>query len=210
MAHLEDEPGRAAVDLQRLVQRAVERSAVAPELAPELLLPPGVSKRRGIIDGPLHLGRAAGVGGRGLGTMSSAPHHHVTLVPPHEGPLLGLGGVRGPAGPLIPPGRRRVVRDLHHLRLKIAGGRSRLRRLRRHLHLRLRGHGRPSWRRGRHLWPYHRIHGRPRRLRPLHLLHSGSLRGLHLHHGRRRGLCLHDDRCRPPPGDLRLRRGGLI
>jgi hypothetical protein len=56
MAHLEDEPGRTAMDPQRLIQRAVERGAVAPELAPELLLPPGVGERRGILDGPLHLG----------------------------------------------------------------------------------------------------------------------------------------------------------
>jgi hypothetical protein len=188
------------------------RLSVAPWLrsSPQSCCSPWRRRTQGILDDPLHLGGAACVGGRGLSTMSSAPHHHVTLVPPHEGPLLGLGGVRGPAGPLIPPGRRRVVRDLHHLRPKIAGGRSRLRRLRRHLHLRLRGHGRPSWRRGRHLWSYHRIHGRPRRLRPLHLLHSGSLRGLRLHYGRRRGLRLHDDWCRPPLGDLRLRRGGLI
>jgi hypothetical protein len=73
------------MDPQRLIQRAVKRSAVAPELAPELLLPPGIDKRRGILDGLLHLGRAAGAGGRGLGPVSSAPHHHVTLVPPHEG-----------------------------------------------------------------------------------------------------------------------------
>jgi hypothetical protein len=37
------------MDPQRLVQRAVERGAVAPELSPELLLPPGVSKRRGML-----------------------------------------------------------------------------------------------------------------------------------------------------------------
>jgi hypothetical protein len=47
MPYLEDAPCRAAMDPQRLVQRAVERGAVAPELSPELLLPPGVSKRRG-------------------------------------------------------------------------------------------------------------------------------------------------------------------
>jgi hypothetical protein len=35
------------MDPQRLVQRTVERGAVAPELSPELLLPPGVSKRKG-------------------------------------------------------------------------------------------------------------------------------------------------------------------
>jgi hypothetical protein len=125
------------MDPQRLVQRAVKRGAVAPELAPELLLPPGVSKRRGIISNPLHLGEAAGAGGRGLGAVSSVPRHHVTLVPPHEGPLLGLGGTCGEASPLIPPGRREVVRDLHHLRPQIAGGRRRLRRLHRRLHLRL-------------------------------------------------------------------------
>jgi hypothetical protein len=61
--YLEDAPRRAAMDVQSFVQRAVERGAVAPELAPELLLPPGVSKRRGIVDGPLHLGGVAGAGG---------------------------------------------------------------------------------------------------------------------------------------------------
>jgi hypothetical protein len=52
MAHLEDKPGRAAVNSQRLVQRTVERGAVAPKLTPELLLPLGVSKRQGILHGP--------------------------------------------------------------------------------------------------------------------------------------------------------------
>jgi hypothetical protein len=79
------------MDPQRLVQRAVERGAVAPKLAPELLLPLGVSKHRGIVNGPLHLGGLAGAGGRGLGTVSSIPRHHVPLVPPHESPLLGSG-----------------------------------------------------------------------------------------------------------------------
>jgi hypothetical protein len=51
------------MDPQRLVQRAVKRGAVAPKLAPELLLPLGVSKRRGIVNGPLHLGGVAGAGG---------------------------------------------------------------------------------------------------------------------------------------------------
>jgi hypothetical protein len=83
------------MDPQRLVQRAVECGAVAPELSPELLLPPGVGKCRGITSGPLYLGGVAGAGGRGLGAVSSVPRHHVTLVPPHEGPLLGLGGACG-------------------------------------------------------------------------------------------------------------------
>jgi hypothetical protein len=61
--YLEDAPRRAAMDVQRFVQRAVERGVVAPELAPELLLPPGVSERRGIVDGPLHLGGVPGAGG---------------------------------------------------------------------------------------------------------------------------------------------------
>jgi hypothetical protein len=110
------------MDPQRLVQRTVERGAVTPELSPELLLPPGVSKRRGIASDSLHLGEVAGAGGRGLGAVSSVPRHHVTLVPPHEGALLGLGGACGEASPLIPPGRRGVViRDLHHLRPGTAG-----------------------------------------------------------------------------------------
>jgi hypothetical protein len=192
---------------------------VAPDLAPELLLPLGVSKRRGIIDGPLHLGRAAGVGGRGLGAVSLTPHHHVTLVPPHEGPLLGFRGIRGPACPLIPPRRRGVVRDLHHLHLRTAGGRRRLCRLHRRPHLRLHGRGRLARRRGHHLWLCRRIHGRCHRLRPLRLLcsrhhgpclRSGSLRGLHLHHGCRCSLRSHDGRRRPLLSDCRLRRSGLI
>jgi hypothetical protein len=36
---------------------------VAQELAPELLLPLGVSERRGILHGPSHLGGATGMGG---------------------------------------------------------------------------------------------------------------------------------------------------
>jgi hypothetical protein len=105
------------MDPQRLIQRVVERGAVTAELSPELLLPPGVSKRRGIASGPLYLGRAACTRGRGLGAVSSIPRHHVTLAPPHEGPLLGLGGARGEARPLIPPELRGVVvQDLHHLR----------------------------------------------------------------------------------------------
>jgi hypothetical protein len=142
--------------------------------------------------------------------VPSTPHHQVTLAPPHEGPLLGLGGVRGPAGPLVPPRRRGVIRELHHLRLETAGGRSRLRRLRRHLHLRLRSHGRPLWCHGRRLRPCRRICGRSRKLRPLHLLRSGRHRGPHLLRGRLYGLCLRGDRRRPPPGDLWLRHGGLI
>jgi hypothetical protein len=97
------------MDPQRLVQRAVERGAVAPELSPELLLSLGVGERGGIASGPLYLGGVAGAGGRGLGAVSSVPRHHVTLAPPHEGPLLGLGGACGEARPLVPPGRRGVV-----------------------------------------------------------------------------------------------------
>jgi hypothetical protein len=79
------------MDPQRLIQRAVERGAVTAELSPKLLLPPGVSERRRIASDPLYLGGAAGTRGRGLGAVSSAPRHHVTLALPHEGPLLGLG-----------------------------------------------------------------------------------------------------------------------
>jgi hypothetical protein len=79
------------MDPQRLIQRAVERGAVTTELSPELLLPPSVSERRGIASAPLYLGGAAGTRGRGLGAVSPVPRHHVTLTPPHEGPLLGLG-----------------------------------------------------------------------------------------------------------------------
>jgi hypothetical protein len=42
--HLEDTPRRAAVDLQRLVQRPVERSAVAAQLLPQLLLLLGIGE----------------------------------------------------------------------------------------------------------------------------------------------------------------------
>jgi hypothetical protein len=171
--YLEDAPCRAAMDPQRLVQRAVERGAVASELAPELLLPPGVSKRRGIIDGPLHLGGVAGAGGRGLGTVSPVPRHHVPLVPPHESPLLGLGGTRGEANPLVPPGRRGVIiRDLHHLRPGTAGGHQPLCHLHRRLHSRLRGRGRLTWRHGHHLWLRLCNHVRRRGLHPLRLLRS--------------------------------------
>jgi hypothetical protein len=161
------------MDPQRLIQRAVERGAVAPELSPELLLPPGVSKRRGIVGNPLHLGGVAGAGGRGLGAVSSVPRHHVTLVPPHEGPLLRLGGACGEASPLIPPGRRGVViRDLHHLRPGIASGRQRLCRLHRRLHLRLHGRGRLTRHRGYHLRLRLCDHGCRHGLHPLRPLRS--------------------------------------
>jgi hypothetical protein len=101
--HLEDTPCGAAVDPQRLVQRAVKRGAVAAELSPELLLPLGVGERRRVASGPLHLGGVAGAGRRGLDAVPWAPRHHVALAPPHESPLLGPWGERG-AGPLIPPG----------------------------------------------------------------------------------------------------------
>jgi hypothetical protein len=141
--------------------------------------------------------------------MSSTPHHQVTFAPPYEGPLLGLGGVRGPAGPVVPPRRRGVVRDLHHLRLQNAGGRRRSCCLRRRLHSRLRGRGRRMRRHGHHLWPRLRSHGR-RGLLPLRLLHSDSPCGLRLHHCRCRGLRPHDGRRWPLLSDRRPRRGGLI
>jgi hypothetical protein len=80
------------MDPQRLVQRTVERGAVAPKLSLELLLSLGVDERGRIANGPLYLGSVAGARGRGLGAVSSVPRHHVTLAPPHEGPLLGLEG----------------------------------------------------------------------------------------------------------------------
>jgi hypothetical protein len=46
-SYLEDMPRRAAVDLQRFVQRSVERSAVAAQLLPQLLLLLGVGEQGG-------------------------------------------------------------------------------------------------------------------------------------------------------------------
>jgi hypothetical protein len=111
------------MDLQRLVQRPVKRGAMVTELLPQLLLLLSVSKGGRTVDAPPSRSRAAGAGGRGLGTVSSAPGHHVAGPPPHERPLLlGLGGRRGEAGPLVPPGRRGVVVwDLHRHRLGAAG-----------------------------------------------------------------------------------------
>jgi hypothetical protein len=45
--HLEDTPRRAAMDLQRLVQRPVERSAMAAQLLLQLLLLLGVDEEGG-------------------------------------------------------------------------------------------------------------------------------------------------------------------
>jgi hypothetical protein len=58
--YLEDAPCGAAVDPQRLVQRAVERGTVAVELSPQLLLLPGVGERRRVVGDSLHLGGVAG------------------------------------------------------------------------------------------------------------------------------------------------------
>jgi hypothetical protein len=53
--------------------------------------------------------------------MPRAPSHHVAVPPSNERPRLGLGGWRGPACPLVPPGRWGVVvRDLHRHRLGFA------------------------------------------------------------------------------------------
>jgi hypothetical protein len=62
------------------------------ELPPQLLLPLGVGERGQVTSDPLYLGGVAGAGRRGLGTVPSAPYHHVALAQPHEGPLLGLWG----------------------------------------------------------------------------------------------------------------------
>jgi hypothetical protein len=95
---------------QCLVQRPVERGAVVTELSPQLLLLPGVGEGGRTVDAPFSRSRAAGAGGRSLGTVPSAPGHHVAVPPPHERPLLlGLGGWHGEVHPLVPPGRRGVV-----------------------------------------------------------------------------------------------------
>jgi hypothetical protein len=56
--HLEDTPRRAAMDLQRLIQRPVERSVMAAQLLPQLLLLLGVGEEGGgRVDAPLPLPR---------------------------------------------------------------------------------------------------------------------------------------------------------
>jgi hypothetical protein len=86
-----------------------------------------------------------------------APGHHVAVPPSNKRPRLGLGGWRGQARPLVPPGRRDVViRDFHRRRLGAAGEGGLLP----HLH----DHFRPRLRRGRRLLRLN--HGRrPPRLR---------------------------------------------
>jgi hypothetical protein len=69
------------MDPQRFVQRAVERGTVAPELSPELLLPPGVGKRRGIVNGPLHLG---GVAAQEDEASAPCPRSPATMCPSYR------------------------------------------------------------------------------------------------------------------------------
>jgi hypothetical protein len=64
---------------------------VATELSPELLLPLGVGERGRVASEPLYLGGVAGTGRRGLGTVPSAPCHHVALTSPQEGPSWDSG-----------------------------------------------------------------------------------------------------------------------
>jgi hypothetical protein len=111
------------MDPQRLVQHLVERGAMVTELSPQLLLLPGVGEGGRTVDAPFSRGRAADTGGGSLGTMLSAPGHHVAIPPPHERPLLlGLGGWHEEVHPMVPPGRRGVVvPDLHRHRLGVAG-----------------------------------------------------------------------------------------
>jgi hypothetical protein len=50
--HLKDAPRRAAMDLQRLVQRPVKRGAMVTELLPQLLLLLSVSEGGRTVDAP--------------------------------------------------------------------------------------------------------------------------------------------------------------
>jgi hypothetical protein len=89
---------------QCLVQRLVERGVVITELSPQLLLLLSVGEGGRLVNAPLSRSRAAGAGRRSLGVVPSAPGHHVAVPPPHERPLLGLGGWHGQVHPLVPPG----------------------------------------------------------------------------------------------------------
>jgi hypothetical protein len=123
------------MDPQRLVQRSVERGAVIVELLQQLLLLLGIGEMGGRLVGAL-LSRSRGAGaGRGsLGAVPSAPGHHVSVPPSNKRPRLGLGGWRGQAHPLVPPGRRDVVvRDFHRYCLGAAGEGGLLPRLHNHL-----------------------------------------------------------------------------
>jgi hypothetical protein len=171
------------VDPQRLVQRSVERGAVITELLPHLLLLLGVGKlgaarRRA----PLPK-QGAGAGRGSLGAVPPAPGHHVVVPPSNKRPCLGLGGWRGQARPLVPPGRRDVViRNLHRHRLGAVGEGGLLPRLHDHLRPRLRGRGLLLRRRGRCLQP--RLSSRRRRT----ALRSRRCR--QCHYNRRRRLYL--------------------
>jgi hypothetical protein len=151
--HLEDAPRRASVDPQRLVQRPVEHGAVVTELPPQLLLLLGVGEGGRLVDALLPRSKEAGAGRGSLGAVPSSPGHHVAIPPPHERPLLGLGGRHGQVHPLVPPGRRGVVvRDLHRHRPGAADERGLLLRPNRRLRPRLRGRGLLLRRHGRRLW----------------------------------------------------------
>jgi hypothetical protein len=110
------------------------------EFPPQLLLLLSVGEGGRLVDAPLSQSRAADAGGRSLGAEPSASGHHVAVPPPHEYPLLGLGGWHGQVHPLVPPGRRGVVvRDLHSHRPGAAGKRGLLLRPHRCLRPRLCG-----------------------------------------------------------------------
>jgi hypothetical protein len=144
--------------------------------------------------------------------MPRTPGHHVAVPPSHKRPRLGLGGWRGQACPLVPPGRRDVVvGDLHHRRLGAAGEYGPLLRRRgRGLLLRHRGCGLLSRHRDRRLQSHLSGPGRRTRLRGRHrrLRHCNWRRQLylrhrsHLGHG---GLLPHLRRCLPRLCNCRCR-----
>jgi hypothetical protein len=105
--------------VQRLDQHPVERGAVIMELLPQLLLLLGVGEVGGA-----STRSSPEAGGPAWDAEASAPCLGLpaTMRPSHLRPRLGLGGWRGQAYPLIPPGQRDVVvRDLHSRRLGAAG-----------------------------------------------------------------------------------------
>jgi hypothetical protein len=106
------------MDPQHLVQRSVERGAMIAELLPQLLLLLSVGEGGRLVDTLLAQARTGGVGRRGLDAASRAPGHHVAVPTSNKRPRVGIGGWRGQACPLVPPGRLDVViRDFHRRRM---------------------------------------------------------------------------------------------